>query len=49
MHSPWSGYESESTEINTILAGIPPLAGGSSACRWLGWSRCVQSKGGDAY
>ena len=26
MHSPWSVYESESTENNMMLAGIPPRA-----------------------
>jgi hypothetical protein len=27
------------------MAGIPPLAGATSACRWLGWLRCAQLKG----
>ena len=30
MQSPWSVYESESTENNMMLAGIPPRADGVS-------------------
>jgi len=33
MQSPWSVYESESTENNMMLAGIPPRAGGVSGHR----------------
>jgi hypothetical protein len=28
-----------------MMAGIPPLAGGSSAFRWLGWLRCARLTG----